>query len=255
MARIDVHFICRAKYHDTDFARLEILKLLAEDPRIRTTVAEDYADLDRIRAADVLITYTCDLIPTLDQQHALRDWLAGGGRWFALHGTNSILTFLENGLVAAPRTAPLFMEMLGSQFVAHPPLQDFLVEVADPTHALTAGIEDFTTNDEIYLCTFPETPHVLLQTRFTGEATGFEEAAWSDDEPRPVMYLHGYGKGEVLYFNLGHCRSRYDLQPLVEDYPIIERCSWQNPVFYELLRRGLKWAHRRDHSGAADKKS
>ena len=28
--RVDVYLICNAKYHDTNFARLELLKLLAE---------------------------------------------------------------------------------------------------------------------------------------------------------------------------------------------------------------------------------
>ncbi|MBT6693119.1 MAG: hypothetical protein HOA40_03225 [Porticoccaceae bacterium] len=39
--RIDAHFVTAGKYHDIDFARLEILKLLAEHTEIRTTVACD----------------------------------------------------------------------------------------------------------------------------------------------------------------------------------------------------------------------
>ena len=31
--RIDAYFVCAGKYHDMDFARLEILKLLADDDR------------------------------------------------------------------------------------------------------------------------------------------------------------------------------------------------------------------------------
>ena len=37
--RIDAHFVAAGKYHDIDFARLEVLKLLAEHQNIRTTVA------------------------------------------------------------------------------------------------------------------------------------------------------------------------------------------------------------------------
>ena len=55
------------------------------------------------------------------------------------------------------------------------------------------------------------------------------------------MYLRDYEKGSVLYFTLGHCRSTYDMQPLVEEYPELERGSWDLPVFYELLRRGIAW--------------
>ena len=31
------------------------------------------------------------------------------------------------------------------------------------------------------------------------------------------------------------------MQPLVEEYPELERGSWDLPVFYELLRRGIAW--------------
>jgi hypothetical protein len=53
---LDVYLVAAGKYHDIDFARLELLKLFAEDPRIRAHVATDYHDLDAIRAADFLVT-------------------------------------------------------------------------------------------------------------------------------------------------------------------------------------------------------
>ena len=56
--KIDVVFIAGGKFHDIDFARLEILKLLAEDDRMKTRVFEDYSNLHAIEKADFLITYT-----------------------------------------------------------------------------------------------------------------------------------------------------------------------------------------------------
>lgn len=100
--RIDCIVIAAGKYHDIDFARLELLKLLGENQRIRVRLFEDYANLEAIRSADFLVTYTCEVIPSLEQQIALREWLEQGGRWYALHGTNSILRFLDNGLVDTP---------------------------------------------------------------------------------------------------------------------------------------------------------
>ena len=46
--KIDVVFIAGGKFHDIDFARLEILKLLAEDERMKTRVFEDYSNLHAI---------------------------------------------------------------------------------------------------------------------------------------------------------------------------------------------------------------
>ena len=56
------------------------------------------------------------------------------------------------------------------------------------------------------------------------------------------MYLRPLGDGAVLYNTLGHCRGHYDMVPVVDHYPVIERGSWDQPAFYELLRRSLRWA-------------
>jgi uncharacterized protein len=238
--RINVVLVAGGKYHDIDFARLELLKLLAKDDRVRVRVFEDYGNLDAIQAADFLVTYTCDVTPSLTQQEALRAWVAGGGRWLALHGTNSILRFLENG-VDSPRWAPHFMETLGSMFIAHPPIQPYRVTVADPNHPLVKGVEPFDANDELYLSEYYADLHVLLETEWEGEATGFIEADWPKAK-HPVFYLRQLGQGCVLYLTLGHCRGHYDMQPLMDYYPAVEKGSWDLPVYYDLVERGIAWA-------------
>lgn len=244
-ARINCVLICGGVWHDMDFARLELLKLLAEDPAVRTRVFENYENTAAIAAADILITYTCDVTPSLAAQETLRDWLARGGRWYALHGTNSVLRLLDSGLWDAPRWAPLFMDLVGSQFISHPPIVPYRVTVADAEHPLTQGIEAFDTTDELYHLETHGPLHVLLETCCTEPGTGFVEA---DDAPgtHPVMYLKAHGKGAVLYNTLGHCRGHYDLQPLADWWPTVDRCAWDLPVFYELLRRGIAWLKARD---------
>lgn len=235
------YLVAAGDYHDIDFARLELLKLIAENDTYRVQVASNYHDVEAIAAADILITYTCNLVPSEAEQMALRDFVASGKRWFALHGTNAILEFLEDGRVDCPETAPIMMETLGSQFLSHPPIQPFTVHISDPDHELVKGIEPFETDDEIYLCRIHGDIHHLLHSRFTGEGAGFVHSSWPDDVPHPVYYINQVGQGEVLYLNLGHCRGHYDMQPLVDFYPTVERCAWDKPAFYELLRRGLKY--------------
>jgi type 1 glutamine amidotransferase len=239
--KICVAFVAAGKYHDIDFARLELLKLLAEDDRVRVRVFEDYSNLKAIRESDFLITYTCDVVPSLEEQEALRAWVEGGGRWFALHGTNSILRFLADGRVDSPRWAPHFMATLGSMFIAHPPIAPYRVSVADQSHPLVKDIEPFDTTDELYLMETYGSLHVLLDTEFEGEATGFVDKDWAKTR-HPVFYLHPIGRGAVLYLTLGHCRGHYDMQPMIDYYPVVERCAWDLPVFHELLRRGIGWA-------------
>ena len=238
---VNVYMVAAGQYHDIDFARLELLKLLAEDEKIRVEVAADYHDIEKINASDVLITYTCNLVPSEAEQAALKSYVASGKSWFALHGTNAILEFLEDGRVDCPETAPALMETLGTQFLGHPPIQPFMVQVSDPDHELVKGIEPFETDDEIYLCRVHGDLHHLLHSRFTGKATGFVHEDWPDDVDHPVYYINKVGAGEVLYLNLGHCRSHYDMQPVMDFYPQIERCAWDKPEFYELLRRGIRY--------------
>jgi len=261
------YLVCGGLYHDMDYARLELLKLLAEHERIRMRVGADYSDCAAIAAADFLVTYTCNVIPNAQELESLRGFLAAGRRWLALHGTNSVLTFLKGRGWDAPRDAPDFMAMLGSQFLAHPPINPYRVEVSDPQHPLVAGIEPFDADDELYLCEYHGASHALLHTDYRGEAPGFLARHWplpaeapDDGSPRDeapddgsahaagrperqlVLYLHAHGGGEVLYCTLGHCRGRYDMRPLIEEYPAVERGSWKLPVYHELLRRGIRWA-------------
>jgi type 1 glutamine amidotransferase len=237
---INVYLVANARYHDTDFARLELLKLLAENGEVRTRVADSFADVEAISKSDLLVTYTCDLRPSEAEELALRDFVASGGRWIALHGTNAILDFTSKGL-QCPRTHTTFMETLGSRFISHPPIQPYEVTVSDPTHPLVAGMESFEAADEIYLCEYHGEVKPLLETRYTGTFdSGYVENAWPDDDPRLVAYLHPVGDGEVLYITLGHCCGKYDMRP-IRDVTEVVRGSWENPIFMDLLRRAIRW--------------
>ena len=49
-SRIDVTLVAGGMYHDIDFARLELLKLLGEHDEFRVRVQPDYEDTDAIAA-------------------------------------------------------------------------------------------------------------------------------------------------------------------------------------------------------------
>lgn len=237
---MNVHLIAAGKYHDIDFARLELLKLLAETPELRVSVAPDYGNADLIEAAGVLITYTCDLVPDAEQVEMLTGWLERGGRWIALHGTNSILRFMPDGTVETPAAAPRFMELLGTQFAGHPAIGRYKVQITRGDHAMTQGLRAFSVIDELYLTRRTAEIDVLLHTTYSGVCPEFGPQEWDESEV-PVLYERRIGRGSVLYLTLGHCRGHYDLKPLAEFYPHPERCSWNYPVYYELLRRAIRW--------------
>ena len=243
--RIDVTLVAGGKYHDIDFARRELLTLLGEHEEFRVRVQPDYEDTTGIAKSSILVSYTCDVRPSEKAQTEIRSWVENGGRWVALHGTNAALTLGGPNGVDAPRCFPSWADTLGSQFVAHPPIQPYTVQVSDPNHWLVSGIESFDTDDELYLSEYVDRDalHALLHTTWQGDAKGFVEADWTNCDPTHlVMYLRDLGQGSILYNTLGHCRGHYDMAPVLDYYPRIERCSWEKPAYYELLRRSLRWA-------------
>ncbi len=247
--RIDAYLVCGGIWHDIDFARLELLKLLAEDEHIRVKVAHDYEDSEAIAASRFLVSYTCDVRPTERAQQALRDWVEGGGRWFALHGTNSAIDPRDatTNTFSTPRVMPTFVDTLGSQFLSHPPIEPYTVTVSPGAEAdpLVAGIGAFDAPDELYLCEYHGSVDPLLETHWTGTTRGFAQGDWPADEARLVMYRRMLGAGGVLYLTLGHCRGHYDMVDHHSNgtfWPSVDRGSWEVPAFYELLRRGLAWA-------------
>ena len=240
MSRVDVLLISGGPWHDMDHARLELLGFMAEVERLRVTVRDRYDAAD-IARADMIVTYTCDLMPEAAALEALEGFLDGGGRWFALHGTNSRMVLEGDRPVVCPPLPKALRAMLGSQFAAHPAPGSFKVTPTDADHPLIAGIGPFRVADEQYLQHHDPGNDVLLTTTFKGETPLFEEAEWHEAEHQ-VMYLREVGEGAVLYLSLGHTRGRYDMRPLTDDYPFVERGSWPHPVFRELVRRGLRWA-------------
>src|SRR5712691_12685509 len=91
-APLTANLICGspARNHDFDFARMKLLDALYPAGGIRTDVSSNYDDAAAIEAGDLLVSYTSQ-VPVADAQcAALRRHLEAGGRWFAIHASNSV---------------------------------------------------------------------------------------------------------------------------------------------------------------------
>ncbi|MAM61330.1 ThuA domain-containing protein [Maritimibacter sp. UBA3975] len=239
--RCEALLITGGPYHDMDHARHALLGFMAERERMRVTVRDQY-DPAAIDAAEVIVTYTCDRVPDEAGLDALEAFVARGGRWFALHGTNSRMVLNGDDPVVCPPLPERFLALLGSQFAAHPAPGRFKVKPAMPD-ALTDGVGAFFVEDEQYLQHHLPGNEVLLTTTFEGETLLFDTRDWPRAEHQ-VMYRRPHGAGAVLYLTLGHTRGRYDMRPVTEFYPFVERGSWDHPVYHRLIRRGLAWTMR-----------
>lgn len=238
------HLIAGGQYHDFDYARLSLLTLLAEQPDIRTTCAADYRSLDLLDDARFLVTYTCNVTPDRQGVARLQRFLERGGRWVALHGTNSLLAQNESGRWVAPADSTGFMELLGSQFAAHPPIAPYRVAARRPSDPLIVGIGDFDVEggDELYYMRLFGEMDVVMDAVSQGPARGFVEREWPEGARHPVLYRKKVGDGEIVYFTLGHRRGHHDMGPLVDYYPHAEKGAWEIGAYKEILRRCLAWA-------------
>jgi type 1 glutamine amidotransferase len=247
--QIEAALIASGPFHDIAYVRQQLLGLLGDEFRIRTRVFEDYTQIEAITAADVIVSYTCDVVADDAQSAALRGWLERGGRWFALHATNATLAWVD-GKVVSPDRSPAFMELLGSSFAAHPPLGLYRVEVADPDHPLVQGLESFEVRDEQYLGPVRAPIHVLLDSHFAGETPRFQVSQWPAAR-HPVLYVRELGRGAVLYFTMGHSfPPPMEVDGGVDGGTVSEgdHCSWNEPIFRELLRRGVGWLVERNET-------
>jgi type 1 glutamine amidotransferase len=220
-----------ARNHDFDFARRKLLDALYEAGDIRTDVASNYDAAAAIAAGDLLVSYTSQVPVAAAQCAALRGYLQGGGRWFAIHASNSVG---NNQYLPA---------ILGSRFITHPPYLHYEVSITQTDDPLTRGIAPFEVDDELYVIEHADDIDVLLHTRWGGEAMRqhFPEAV------RPLMYRRTVGSngGGVLYLALGHCNRPFDKPRPEAPDSADRRGPWSTPTYQELLRRGIAWAARR----------
>jgi uncharacterized protein len=233
-----VHLVTGGRWHDFDYARQQLLELV-QRPDVSVRDLRDWpAELD---PSDVLITYTCDLRPDQTARRQLVDFVENGGRWLALHATNSTLEPPAPGatrVFAVPDLLGEVAVVLGSRFLAHPPIAPYEVQVSAPDHPLVQGIAPFTVRDELYVLELHEPIEVLLHTRYSGPCPSFENGDTTDDAPRPVLYLRRCGAGEVVYFTLGHCRTLAELHAMGKlDAVADDRGSWVIEEFRTVLAR------------------
>ncbi|HEY7467663.1 MAG TPA: ThuA domain-containing protein [Dehalococcoidia bacterium] len=214
-----------ARNHDFDFARWKLAEALYAAADIRTDAFNDY---ETVRG-DMLVSYTSQVPVTDEGCERLRAFLEAGGRWFAIHASNSVAG------------NPHLPGILGSKFITHPPYTHFNVSVSEPDDPLLRGIEPFEVDDEIYVIEHADDVEVLLETRWGGEALGGRQV---EEGRRPLMYRRSVGDGGVLYLALGHCNRPFDVPPSGQLQPD-RRGPWGMAAYQELVRRGIAWAARR----------
>ena len=141
------YWCAAVSWHDFDYARLQLLDELAQWEQVRTRVFENYAALDALERADLLVTYTMTASDTgrnatgrAGELRRARRSLAGSARHQRRHRPAGCVVSPSTGLLEPSVSVAT---VLGSQFLAHPPIAPYTVEITAPDHPLVAGIEPF----------------------------------------------------------------------------------------------------------------
>lgn len=127
----------------------------------------------------------------------------------------------HGGMGDAFRASTNYQFMTGGQFVSHPGgIIDYRVEIADPDHPVTRGLDACDVKSEQYYMHVDPSNHVLATTRIL--APGQEALAGTT---MPVAWVRRWGEGRVFYCSVGHAPRDLEL-----------------PTIHTLVRRGLLWA-------------
>lgn len=197
-----------------------LANLLEDRGKVRVTIVEDAAILETPAPAKyaVIVALADRRDPefklTESQQRALLDFVRSGGGYVSIHGADN----------APPDWLPEMKDLLGGIF-SHTGLPDgkaiagtYTVRVADRSHPITRGLEDFTLKDELY-------SNLQMKDDVRPLATiDHDGTTW------PVAWTYGYGRGKVFHTTLGHRSFGPD-----RDDPL------RDPNLSRLVAQGIEW--------------
>ena len=138
---------------------------------------------------------------------------------FVSHGKGFVCI---HGASAAHADWPPFLEITGGTWgdkTHHGPIHDFTVQIVNPDHPITQGLQDFTIRDELWVdinCIPSIEVLCAVQT---------DEYRNTPGKLEPVALITRFGQGRGYYLVLGH------------DTSVMAHPSWQ-----KLLINGTKWA-------------
>lgn len=188
------------EFHPTESAGKMLKALLEDDGRFELEMTNNldvFIDLPK-KDYSVVIVYTTgfydDLTP--ERERGLLSFVNNGGGFVGIHSATDSF-----------RGSRAYIDMIGGEFLTHPPQHEFKVFIKDKNHYLTVRMPDFSIYDEMY----------HLQSYDPNKVKLIAYTIWQGKE-MPMAYTKDYGKGRVVYIANGHslqALSHPELQKLI----------------------------------------
>lgn len=185
-------------------------EVLEHDQRLQVTIVEDpgFLAADDLFEFDEIVLHfkNYDPLPQEDQAKAnLTKFVQAGKGLVVVHYASGAF---ENW--------PEFRNLVGrTQGKRHDKRGPFTVKIVKRDHPITKGLDDFQTDDELFIDLTGDRPIEVLATA-RSNITG---------EDHPMAFTFEFGKGRVFHTTLGH-----------------DARAIRMPGAAELIRRGAAWA-------------
>jgi type 1 glutamine amidotransferase len=185
--------------------------LRAADLSVRTLTDDPGALTPQgLAAYDVVLNFSTGIDPTPEQVDALLGAVRAGAGFVGLHAATA--TFLGY---------PDYLRMVGGRFRRHDPIKRFTIRFVDRDHPISAGLDDYEHEDELYELTAD-----VLDRQNDVPLEGVRVLA--EAEGHPMVYVKEFGAGRVAYLASGH-----------------DERSLGHPTYRTLFTRAVGWAARR----------
>ena len=202
------------EHHKWQLTTPVLAEAFGADTRLAVSVVEEPAFLasPKLHDYDVIVLHYQDTKtpqgPGPESQRNFKRFVAEGGGLVLVH-------FACGAYQGWDEFRTITGRVWNPKFRGHDPRGPFRVDMTDAKHAITAGMEAFDTEDELYTCLDGTAPiEVLAQAR-----------SKVDKKLYPMVFVLNYGKGRVFHCVLGH-----DVKAL------------KPPNVRELYRRGCAWS-------------
>jgi len=211
--RIQVLLVTGVELHDWRQTAPVLAEQLRRDPRVDVRVVEDphFLDSSAIDRYDVIVLHFMNWqvpAPGAAARANLKRAVEGGKGLVLVH-------FACGAWQDWPEFVNLAGRVYDPKLRAHDPHGKFRVEIANPDHPITKGLEPFETTDELYTC-LAGTPPIEVVAKARSKVDG---------KDYPMAFTATCGKGRTFHCALGH-----DVKAL------------DSPAVGELFRRGTAWA-------------
>ncbi|WP_078552421.1 ThuA domain-containing protein [Bacillus alkalicellulosilyticus] len=191
-----------APWHPLSAIEEQLKQLLPEHDEVDVTIDRSLLREETLSNYDLLISYVDAWEKKLAPEEigGLLRFVAAGGRFLCIHNGVSLQTTYE------------YAQLVGAKFTGHPPYQTLQYNITQE-HDITAGLESFKMDEELYCFEFdPFTEKTVVLECTNGEQT------------MPAAWYHSYGQGQVVYLAIGH-----DSQ------------SFANNSFQQLVKNSIAW--------------